>query len=1204
MAQLAVAGAGAAIGFVVSGFNPVGAQIGWMVGGVAGAVLFPPKGPTIEGPRLSDLNGGQTSAYGVPIPTVAARFRGAGNVIWKTAIEERKNKRRQGKGGGGPTYVEYTYFCSWAVGICEWLIPPTNAGLLRIWLDNKLVYDTSGDSEIVSIPGLTWRFYDGSETQTPDPLIEATVGADRAPAHRGLAYIVFEDVPLEKFGNRIPNVTVEIASEVVDSYPQVNSEPPASTLWPSSPGGYAYIGNWANPVAVDYRRGRIYEGRKRTSGNVGTPADFMIRVYDLITMQTIAEHDVLSIVEDLLPLGTDPVQISASGAILHVAGNGYLYMIGGGATGGTKTSIWKVDPDTWRAVDVFGTGLRADGFGDNAASVLMPMAMTSVQIPSLLGEPRTMIVVQGVYAFAKVIDGDDMTFVWGAADINPASPPVLKGGLSISPLTFPIVLAPGREDVLEGSDLWWLRGSEGGATKQIAVSRLNFTSGVVNLGGNIAGGIARTDYTPIDIAAQVDASATYIMVQSAWWDEGDQTLVITISGAGGPLMSRSRYSTFKWNPETGAVVWSLVNHAGPIKSDGRGSMGRVLGGVWGMAGNMLLQPATGDALRNASGSDFQNLAWLDEQQAVIGFRSSGAGVREIAKRYLTRAAASTLTVGQVVAALCERAGLEVTDYDVSELSDPLRGYVLARPMSARDAITPLAAAFQFDGVEQDDVMVFRKRGSATVATIAYDDMARESPDQSVISEQRAQDLDLPREVTVRYADIERGWEQGAQTWRRPLSPTATMTSRGVAGMDLPMPLTAAEAKTVAQRMCISTWRERTRLQFTVGPAFSRLVPTDTIMVGTRDGAAIRCRIGSIQDGANWTRRLEVVTEDAAVYGLISTAADGGDDWDEPGMPLPYYTRLIVPNLALVTDADDLGQSALREYAFACAYDGARWRSVRLVRSADRSSWTDLGFVTTPVAWGAVVGMPSAPATPWTWDETGELVVRMTDGEPESATALEVLNWANMAALVGPDGETEIIQWRDAADEGGGLFRLTGLLRGRRGTEDQITARRAGDLFLILDESRAGFAAPVSEASALRYYRAVSIYEAVSTAAAAASKTTRGRAEQPYAPAHVSGTRDGSQHLSITWLRRTRVDGEWLDGTGTVPLSEGAEAYEVDVLNGSGAVVRTISGLSTPVAAYLASQQVADFGSTQSSVRVRVYQMSNIVGRGIAAEATL
>lgn len=49
------------------------------------------------------------------------------------------------------------------------------------------------------------------------------------------------------------------------------------------------------------------------------------------------------------------------------------------------------------------------------------------------------------------------------------------------------------------------------------------------------------------------------------------------------------------------------------------------------------------------------------------------------------------------------------------------------------------------------------------------------------------------------------------------------------------------------------------------------------------------------------------------------------------------------------------------------------------------------------------------------------------------------------------------------------------------------------------------------------------------------------------------------------------------------------------MNGAN-TVRTIAA-TTPTASYSAAQQVADFGSAQSSVSVRVYQLSASVGRG-------
>lgn len=58
----------------------------------------------------------------------------------------------------------------------------------------------------------------------------------------------------------------------------------------------------------------------------------------------------------------------------------------------------------------------------------------------------------------------------------------------------------------------------------------------------------------------------------------------------------------------------------------------------------------------------------------------------------------------------------------------------------------------------------------------------------------------------------------------------------------------------------------------------------------------------------------------------------------------------------------------------------------------------------------------------------------------------------------------------------------------------------------------------------------------------------GRAEQPYAPVHIAGTRDGSNDLMIAWVRRTRIGGELVDLTGAVPLGDASEAYEVDIRN--------------------------------------------------------
>jgi hypothetical protein len=1163
MAQLGVAGAGAVVGGIAGSFvgmPMLGAQIGWALGGVAGSLLFPPKQADQQGPRLGDLTT-QTSGYGNPIPVVAGISKHAGQVIWKTDIEERATTRRQGgKGGGGPKVTTYTYFCSFAVGVCEWLIPPTNPQVLRIWLDTHLVYDSTGAFDLVQIPGLVFRFYDGSETQLPDPLIEATVGADNAPAHRGLAYLVFEDLPLDRFGNRMPNVTVELVADAVRTFPVVVATDPT-----------APIGTISNRYAltVDYARGRAYEGLSTSAGHV-------IRVYETTGMTTVLERTVADILEDVNLLGFTS-GLNHLPLAIHAGPDGYIYFSLG------DYLIVKADADSLR-----GSGYYA------LAPFARPRFITSAEVFGPLGERRVfLLVLERAYPLL-VIDTLTMRRIW--ASNTGWSPPALD-----------IEIAPGIDNnmrVVQGeqregeTDVWhaiFPMGSGVGDSitpTSIVLNRFSIAYQAGNLGGLVAAGIGEATRFDIDVTA-FHPTATKIWPGSLVYDFTDNTLILDFSVFQNTTLLGSY--AMKWDPDAG-IVWRT-------SASNKPSFGphRFFGGTWGNSAASLIETASGSSLVAASSGVGMNDTSFDAAAtAVYGRSTTNAG--RFQKVYINRLASVTLSVGDIVQALCERAGLEASDIDVSDLTDAIRGYTLPRPVSARDAITQLAAAYQFDAAEVDDVLLFRKRGFAPVVTVPFDDLVREDPSGAVIEEQRAQDAELPSSVTVRHADIQRGWDTGAQTWRRPRAPVATMGAVANAALDLAIPLTATEAKTIARRMCIGAWLERSQLSFALGPKYARLVPTEPIVVTMRDGATVRCRILSTQLGANWAMRVEAVTEDAATYALTAEG-DSGAGYVPDTMPVPYYTRLAVPDLALIQDADDMDQDGLREYAFACPYSPTGWRGVTVFRSPDGTAWDQIGVLTSPATWGVVTAAPGAPASPWTWDDTNTLTVRLTAGELDSATDLEVLNWANMAALIAPDGSAEIIQFGTATENPNGTWTLSRLLRGRRGTEDLIATRSAGDVFLLLDDTRLAFGDDTTAEAALRHFRAASIFETWMTANSQASKSARGRAEQPYAPAQVAGSRDMSGNLTITWLRRTRVGGEWLDGTGTVPLSEASEAYEVEILNG-GTVVRTITGLTSASASYSAAAQTSDFGSAQSSVAVRVYQISNIVGRGVAAGATV
>ena len=113
---------------------------------------------------------------------------------------------------------------------------------------------------------------------------------------------------------------------------------------------------------------------------------------------------------------------------------------------------------------------------------------------------------------------------------------------------------------------------------------------------------------------------------------------------------------------------------------------------------------------------------------------------------------------------------------------------------------------------------------------------------------------------------------------------------------------------------------------------------------------------------------------------------------------------------------------------------------------------------------------------------------------------------------------------------------------------------------------------------------------------------------PFAPVHVEQpwrTARSPGDLTIRWMRRSRalVADAWEQVE--VPLAEDLESYDVQILDGS-TVKRTLTGTTISVL-YTAAQQTADWGAPLGpgqTLAIRIYQLSNRLGRGTPASVTL
>lgn len=271
MAELILSTAGQALGSWIApdSLSAMGGTVGRMAGSYLGAridnQIF---GETrrVEGPRLTDLHV-QASTEGASIANLYGRVRIAGQVIWaarhKEHVTVEETSSDGGKGGGSTVRTtRYSYSLSFAIGLCEGEI--TRIG--RVW----------ANGEDFDLSAVAHRLHRGADDQAPDALIEAIQGVENAPGFRGLAYIVFEDLPLDRFGNGVPQMSFEIVRPAAGDGPRLENLVQGVCLIPGA-GEFVYA---AEPIRRAFGPGReVAENMHAEQGR----ANFLVALDQLQT---------------------------------------------------------------------------------------------------------------------------------------------------------------------------------------------------------------------------------------------------------------------------------------------------------------------------------------------------------------------------------------------------------------------------------------------------------------------------------------------------------------------------------------------------------------------------------------------------------------------------------------------------------------------------------------------------------------------------------------------------------------------------------------------------------------------------------------------------------------------------------------------------------------------------------------------------------
>lgn len=549
---------------------------------------------------------------------------------------------------------------------------------------------------------------------------------------------------------------------------------------------------------------------------------------------------------------------------------------------------------------------------------------------------------------------------------------------------------------------------------------------------------------------------------------------------------------------------------------------------------------------------------------------------------------NTVALSSVINDLVGRSNITTSDINVTALaSDQLTGYVITKPMTIRTAIEPLQKAFFFDATESDNIIKFIKRGGAATTIIPQDDLAAHQGTEEVpdlLTTIRKQELELPRRVTLTFYNQDADFQNSEQYAARLVTESVNSVNE-----ELAIAMSNQQAAQVASVLLFNEWQARNEREFQTSMKYAYLDPCDIVQLQTDDGT-FTVRILQTDYGQNGIVKFKAADENAAVYNPSATGVDGGAVGQT--LSLPGATRLSLLDIPILRDIDNNAGF----YWAACGFLTA-WRGTALFISNDGGiTWSNTGSTIVGGTIGASIDVLGNYAGGNTFDSFNSVTVTLVNGTLSSTTLDSILNNAN-AALIG----NEVVQFLNAELVGTNQYKLTCLLRGRRGTEWAMSSHAIGDRFILLDaNSLQRVVTNQSQINVAAIYKAVSIGNTLSLSTPN-NFTNSAVGLKPFSPVSVGGGRDASGNIYISWLRRSRIGGGWLNNVD-VPLGEDSESYSVDIMNGS-AVVRTVA-MTTPNLTYTAAQQVTDFGSLQSSVTINVYQLSAAVGRGYPGNATI
>ncbi len=532
---------------------------------------------------------------------------------------------------------------------------------------------------------------------------------------------------------------------------------------------------------------------------------------------------------------------------------------------------------------------------------------------------------------------------------------------------------------------------------------------------------------------------------------------------------------------------------------------------------------------------------------------------------------STQALASVVAEICERSA--VSSFDVSEVFGLVRGYAQADVGSARAALQPLMLAYGFEAVERDGTLRFKMRDGQLTAVLDRALLAQSTELDGTVETVRAPEAEMAGKIRLGFIESEGSYEV-----RQTEAMFPDDTSLTVSQTDMGLVLTAGEARSIAERWLTEARVARDTARFAL--------PKSALLLGAGDVVALegkRYRIDRVEQTD--AQLIEAVRVEAGIY----QPSDGTDERVIPrGFTAPVPVFPVFLDLPLL-NGDEVA------HAPHVAVTADPWPGSVAVWSAAADAGYELNrLLAAPSVMGTTETVLAA-APPGLWDRGPALRVKIVGGTLSSADELAVLNGANAIAIGdGSPARWEILQFAEAVLVAPSTYDLNLRLRGQQGTDGIMPVQwPVGSTVVLLDQAPQQIDLALSARGLARYYRIGAAGRGYDDPAVVLKiEAFDGIGLRPYPVAHLAAVEDPSGDLSVSWIRRTRIDGgNWQ--SPEVPLGENAESYVVRVLQAD--IVLREETVAVPTWIYPSAALASD--GIIGAYRIDVAQVSDRFGAG-------